>query len=855
MQNKTGPAAPRRIFEDPVAWLLGPQLLNAVPGILLYTIYGAKIDPREWMSGKVFNLDDAARETQEEFWFDYLADTGDGGKAMYSLAYLTLCRSLWTRLNPTAADLPQEPADCEVSTTPNNPGFTFELPRGEFLFVGGDTAYHASDYLTLAKRIQRPFIYAFSDLLKNDLIAPDEPRRLIFGIPGNHDYYDQVDGFRRQFCKPTRPEGPLPPARSSAAHAQLTIPGFKRIQEASFVSLRLPFGWWLWGLDIESLINRRQRGFFRSLGQVNDDQFRPPAKLILATSIPSTVVGRAAKRDQTITRSLEFLGVSCPFLLQKDSAGNPIFQDSGDAKLKPGQCRLDLAGDVHHYARYWGPTAAGPCPRKRSSAPRPSSNSYASVVSGGGGAFHHPSTTYVNEICEQVLYPSEDKSRTAVTSQLFKFWTVMRGGYVWLGGFIIAFMVYLGAAGPQSSRQFISKIGFLQQLGLVNNELLEPVNASEWPPDFFWGTVFIFASLIAIAATFVLSVFTRKIFDEQNPFERRPDPHWKLWPIIIGTTLLAIKGFSGIYPYRYYIPPYVNSLLVVYSLFAALTAITISIRYREYLIKQSYITSRHGDWFLRWACAFIAIVVVGFVLLTFGQNTRLIYLISDILFTTVLLFVIFGSLILSFRVAGDLLYTKPKWIQITGKLLIGLWHLILQLFSAYVLIKTGSYLSWGLAAILLVLPIPLAQFFMKRNNGVVLAILWFIYGAVMLMLPWTVYRLSGQPAVFYHWTRSYALVPALIAGLSGAVICCLWTGWYFAVCFAFNGHNNEVGGTARIENFKQFIRFRLTPDSLTGYVIAVDDVSKIDTDDGKRQKHDGRVLKPRLIDVFQLRCK
>ena len=25
----------------------------------------------------------------------------------------------------------------------------------------------------------------------------------------------------------------------------------------------------------------------------------------------------------------------------------------------------------------------------------------------------------------------------------------------------------------------------------------------------------------------------------------------------------------------------------------------------------------------------------------------------------------------------------------------------------------------------------------------------------------------------------------------------VWAGWYFAVCFAFNGHNNEVGGAAR----------------------------------------------------------
>ena len=101
--------------------------------------------------------------------------------------------------------------------------------------MGGDTAYHASDYMTLVNRIQHPFAYAFLDLVKNGLIAADEPRRPIFGIPGNHDYYDQVDGFRRQFRKPVRPEGPLPPGRSGPTNAQLT---HRRIQTRAGIKLR-----------------------------------------------------------------------------------------------------------------------------------------------------------------------------------------------------------------------------------------------------------------------------------------------------------------------------------------------------------------------------------------------------------------------------------------------------------------------------------------------------------------------------------------------------------------------------------------------------------------------------------------
>jgi hypothetical protein len=63
-----------------------------------------------------------------------------------------------------------------------------------------------------------------------------------------------------------------------------------------------------------------------------------------------------------------------------------------------------------------------------------------------------------------------------------------------------------------------------------------------------------------------------------------------------------------------------------------------------------------------------------------------------------------------------------------------------------------------------------------------------------------------------------------------------------------------VGGAARIEDFKQFIRFRVTDDSLTGYVIAVDDVSMIGEPvaKGSERRKDGRYLRPFLIDVFQL---
>ena len=895
-----------RIFEKPVAWLLGKQLLGGIKGMLLYTAYGAKLDPRDWMTPTIQDFSNAETEGKSEFWFDYMSDVGDGTKAMYGTAYLALT-DLWSGLDASSTQLP---SDRDVSTSQD--GRTFLLPRGEFLFIGGDTAYHASDYLSLVNRIQRPFNYAYEDLKSQNLISDDEPRRPIFGIPGNHDYYDQIDGFRRQFRKPTRQEGPLPPKRSGGAFAQLTVAGFKRVQEASYIAVRLPFKWWLWGLDTESVsdrrdqhLDRRQEMFFKSLSRDGDgDKFKAPDKLILATSAPSTVFGKIGAADeQKASKPLKAIGLSRPFL-----PANGDLETTGDAELKTGQCRLDISGDVHHYARYWGPQSDS-APRKHSTAPRPSANSYASVVSGAGGAFHHPSTTYDNEICEQVLYPPENDSREVVADRLFKFWNVLNGGYVWLAGLIIAFMIYFGVTVPKSSREFISNFGILNTLQLTKWERLSPTilqlnNASTcapvqpyslwttlgvvsgewrpaanctaanpgyffpeistWPTDLIIGQVFIWVSLAATLTLLGISLFSKWIFDETaSPFEKK-SPNSKLVPSVAVIALLTIVGLLTVQPYRDHITPFVSSLIVLYSIIVAITAIVLNVRYSEYVFRKSFVpatdtgvmatVSSFIDDYFPWALWLLAIIAVSFGLWFFGKNNLPAYLISDIVFIIVLVGATVGILLLSFLVSGAL-SRQNKIVRVVGKLLIGVWHLLLQLLVPFILVKLGSWLDWGLAAILLVLPIPLARYLLAKDSRVGLSLLWIVYGAVMLTLPYITRMFLPLPPVFTGISGWTGLVPALFAAGFGAILCCLWTGWYFAICFAFNGHNNEVGGAARIEEFKEFIRFRLTPEGLTGYVIALDNVSIIGEPDKTGRIMDGRDLKPKLIDVFHLTPK
>lgn len=902
-----------RNFEKPVAWLLGKQLLGGIKGMLLYTAYGAKLDPRDWMTAKEIPFD---ADGKDEFWFDYLSDAGDGSKAMYTIAYLSLS-SLWTKLDKDTLTLPDDENKQTVTTLKTDGAdYKFELPRGRFLFIGGDTCYHSAEYLSLVDRFQRPFVYAYQDLKKRKLIDDSQERRPIFGIPGNHDYYDQVDGFRRQFRKPTRPEGPPPPDdgpyKSGKGFAALTLAGYKRVQEASYVALRLPFDWWFWGLDTEpGLIDLRQKAFFSTL-KTDGGQTGIPKKLIVATCSPSTVFGRIADMEEIkATKSMCELGLKVQFAA-RNGADKPDLTKGGDAAVDPGQCRLDLSGDVHHYARYWGPDANGN-PRKHSTAERPAAKHYASVVSGAGGAFHHPSTTYGDEICEQVLYPPEDRSRAAVGNTLFKFWNVMNGGYIWLAGFIMAFVFYFCITAPQSSRQFISNIGIgdtsaiealkvagqkqpeaveptivypdsqpcapvkpfrlWSALGLVQTQWQPPscsptspgylftVPIATWSLDLILGDVFIVLSVAAILYTFYSAVFTEKIFSKKNPWEDKTVPEKKLIPIVAITAALVLIALLSIQPYRYHITPFVNSLLVLYSIAAAITAIMLNVRYSEYIFKKSFVPKDKNARVLNfvqeyfpWVLWLLAIVVLTVGLWFFGKNNLPAYLISDITFIVVLLAAAGGIMALPFKVAGDLLYTNSKAVQIIGKAAIGVWFLILQLLVPLIFILNANWLMLALAAILVVAPIPLAQFLFNRNYRFGLTLLWLVYGAVMLGLPWITNSLAGYqqyPVLFADWGGWWTLIPAILAGIIGAVICCLWTGWYFAVSFLFNGHNNEVGGTARVENFKQFIRFRLTNDSITGYVIAVDDVSIIGKEENGRTL-DGSDLKVQLIDVFHL---
>ncbi|MDQ3803115.1 MAG: hypothetical protein M3416_04600 [Acidobacteriota bacterium] len=814
-------------FEPPVGWLLGRQLIANLKWILLYAAFKGKLDARDWMKAEVIPDRDTADQVEqywkewqearqgsagaepfEEFWFDYMADTGDGQRAMYSTAYLSLS-DLAVGENPRPGDR------VEFVHQPDRARLKAEgkmlLPRGTFLFVGGDTSYHISDYGTLATRFQNPFWWAFRDLKDKAARSVTAGRPgLLVGIPGNHDYYDSLDGFNRQFRRPSTEDKIVPGERPPL----LMIPTFKRQQEASFLALRLPFDWWLWGLDTEEgEIDFRQLEFFKGLHEKH-----APRRLIVATPEPSTVFGKFAKRKENQSKTFKAIGLELPFLEQPEPLGE-------------GKCRLDLAGDVHHYARHWGEPPAS----RRASR-------YVSIVSGGGGAFFHPSHTNVGEVPRQVLYPADGDSRSAVADQIFNLLNIVRGGWVWLFGGLIAFMLYFAASFPASSRAALDTHPLWVKLGISPpREAASPTYWQlllnlVWGPNAPWKYSLL-ASIVVLGAALIYSarIFAKE-YDPERVTPKRKVPLWKrlvVWGLVLVSFLCLAGGLWGFYSRAGELSLYGRSAIVLAALAWSVLAVVESVWYSEWLFELSAEENiKPWHYWPIWALLFLAVTGFSAALWFFGHSAALVA--SDLVNLFILLAVGGGLVFLAAGVGAHLR-------KIPGKLafaLLGASHGLLQLAVPFLIVRKG-HLVWAPVAVAATAFAfkYLGRWVARRESGWPLAIAWVAFGAALLYIPFVV---DADPLNMPegHWAR---LLLCVYAGVIGAVMSCVLFGWYLAVSLAFNGHNNEAGGAARIEGFKQFIRFRVTRQELTGYVIAVDEAQ---TDGGK--------LDPKIIDVFRV---
>lgn len=334
-----------------------------------------QLDLRDWMRSetgthlldrvsRVLGASEAGGSLAErlgrEVWIDFVCDTGDDYDLSLAVGRMVL----------SDHTLGGEEAR--------------RLPRGDVLIFGGDTAYPLSTGYELERRLLRPWNAVLQEW------APDHRSRVLLGIPGNHDWYDGLDGFGRLFRRSPLEDLPAPAAgapvsapgesfgervegalvrqlhvdelteslrlageawaalaailRGSTVRkaGRLGLAGYRAVQEASYWALPLAPGLDLWGVDRQlRSADFRQRVFFAQ----RRAEAQPPRVLLVAPD-PALAYGEPNEPGMQLLNA-------CHLSLDRDRI-------------------LYLTGDVHHYERQAVADSLH-------------------VIAGGGGAFLHGS--------------------------------------------------------------------------------------------------------------------------------------------------------------------------------------------------------------------------------------------------------------------------------------------------------------------------------------------------------------------------------------------------------------------------------------------------------------------------------
>ncbi|MDB4942588.1 MAG: calcineurin-like phosphoesterase family protein [Labilithrix sp.] len=338
-------------------------------------------------------------------WIDFAADTGDDRDVSAAVGAMVA----------STYDAEDEAGDRLV------------LPRGDVLLFGGDIAYPVATSDEIYKRLVLPW----NEQLRERRASAG--RRVLLGVPGNHDWYDGLDGFgrlfRRRVDEPFRTERRDRASRISKRlrrrpgrkiglvarqlhldevgillgaavsffrsvrafftgvavrhRRRLVLRGYVPVQEASYFALPLAPGLDLFGADRQlGRVDFRQRSYFSKWRKAHPDR-----AVLFTAGDPALAYG---VRNEPGWRMLG----ACRLGLEKDRV-------------------LFLAGDFHHYER-----------RKVGRSLH--------VIAGGGGAFLHgtrigPYPAATGE--PQAAYPSGAASRKLVAQVPLKL-AVGRAGWL-----------------------------------------------------------------------------------------------------------------------------------------------------------------------------------------------------------------------------------------------------------------------------------------------------------------------------------------------------------------------------------------------------------------------------------------
>jgi hypothetical protein len=330
-------------------WFAPAQLARTGLQSVVSRLFGTYADRREVQAClSAFKIYDYSRSLDEggapspepDRWIDFVSDLGDGFNPTYAVAYLMGQPELTLDHPGPKPEGPDAPAPLQYRTK-----------RGNILVMGGDQVYPTPGADGYAQRLIGPFRAARSYV--------DQNPPSVFAIPGNHDWYDGLSAFLKLFCQPGR-----------------WIGAWKVQQKRSYFAIKLPYNWWLWGIDIQlgAEIDYPQQQYFEEVAKKAVDDAKAAgeeARIILCTAEPAWVYP-SYKHNKQPLKNLE---VFCQRYIRE-----------------PGlKLAATLTGDLHHYASYQGVEDGD-----------------WKITAGGGGAFMHPTHQLPQEITiEKVAEDSE----------------------------------------------------------------------------------------------------------------------------------------------------------------------------------------------------------------------------------------------------------------------------------------------------------------------------------------------------------------------------------------------------------------------------------------------------------------
>ena len=291
-----------------VAWLHPWQLVRTAYHAWLSSVAAEYLDRRETLAaldnaraprkvptkavvrpGKKIDAFVRRAAPEDGVWIDYVADIGDSWEATYAVLKLLVTPNLRVR------------------------GLDAELNPANIVVLGGDLVYPTPSRDRYRRRTRSALLAARPTTSRN---PPG-----LFAIPGNHDWYDGLTNFVREFC-----QGQL-------------LGGWSMFQRRSYFAVKLMPHWWLWGIDIalDTRIDLPQQSYFlkvlRSKGATDEEKFEDKDNIILCTAKPAWV---DVEEGSDAYRNLSYF------------VQEIVERNDGNK----GRVRVILAGDVHHYSRY-----------------------------------------------------------------------------------------------------------------------------------------------------------------------------------------------------------------------------------------------------------------------------------------------------------------------------------------------------------------------------------------------------------------------------------------------------------------------------------------------------------------------